>query len=316
MPHKKPTKKPSVPENARRLKTPDYRSFRLHKRIKHPAPGLPSSWSLFKSSLAHVWQYKKLYSGIALIYLLLVIVLVRGFIFTSDLGLAKETISELFSGIGGQIAGSFTVLGLLVETSSPTGITGSVYQSMILVLISLVMIWALRQTQAGKEITVKDAFYKSGYPLVPFLLVLFVIGVQMLPLIVGNFLYGATITAGIAITVMEKVLWGLLVFLLVLLSIYMVSASVFALYIVTLPDMLPMQALKSARNLVQYRRWTIMRKVLFMPFITLVIGIVIMLPVILILTPIAEIVFLLLSAALVVLSHSYFYSLYRELLNE
>lgn len=315
MPHKKPAKKVPSPES-RRLKTPNYRSFKLHKRIKHPAPGLPSSWSILKSSLKHLWAQKKLYGGIALVYLLLTTVLVRGFIFTSDLGLAKEAITELFSGVGGQIAGSFTVLGLLVETSSPSGITGSVYQSMILLLISLAMIWALRQTMAGKQVTVKEAFYKSGYPLVPFLLVLLVIGLQMLPLIVGNFLYGATITAGVAITAMEKILWGLLVFLLVLLTIYLVSASVFALYIVSLPDMLPMQALRTAKNLVQYRRWTIMRKVLFLPFFTLLAGIVIMLPVILILTPIAEIVFLLLSAALVIVSHGYMYSLYRELLNE
>lgn len=315
MPHKTKTTKPSNAES-RRLKTPTYKSFKLHKRIKHPAPDLPSAWSIYKESVAHVWSQKKLYGGIGLIYLLITIVLVRGFIFTSDLSLAKETITELFNGFGGQVAGSFTVLGLLVESSNPSGITGSLYQSMILILISLVMIWALRQTQAGKSISIKEAFYKSSYPLVPFLLVMLVIGLQMLPLIIGNFLYGATITSGVAITVFEKVLWGLLVFMLVLLSIYMVSASVFALYIVTLPDMLPTQALKSAKNLVQFRRWTIMRKVLFLPFIILITGIIIMLPVIYVITPAAEIIFLLLTAALVIIGHSYMYSLYRKLLNE
>lgn len=314
MPHKAKSTKTSKSNSSRKLKQPEYTSFKLHKTIKHSGPKLPSAWAIFKSSAAHIFAHKKLYGGIALVYLALVIVFVRGFIFTSDIGLAKESIEDLFSGFGGQIASSFTVLSLLLESSNPTGAAGSLYQSIVLLLISLVMIWALRQTHAGNSISLKDAFYKSTYPLVQFLLVIVVIGIQMLPLLVGSFLYGATISSGIAVTGIEKVLWGLLVFLLTLLSIYMISASVFALYIVTLPDMTPMKALRSARGLVQNRRWTVIRKVLFLPFIILIISAVVLLPVIMVAAPVAEIVFLLLGSALIITAHGYLYSLYRELL--
>lgn len=315
MPHeKKAAKSLSSNSASRKLKQPDYKTFKLHKRIKHPGPKLPSAWKLFKASVHHLWAHKRVYFGIAFIYLLLTVVLVRGLTFTADLGLTKDTVQELFTGFGGQLASSVTILSMLVESGSPAGATGSLFQSIILLFISLVMIWALRQTYAGQKITVKDAFYKSSYPLVQFLLVLLVIGLQMLPFIAGNFLYSATVSSGIAVTVLEKVLWGVLSFLLILLSIYLVSAYVFALYIVTLPDMQPVQALRSAKNLVQFRRWTVIRKVLFLPFIIIVIGAAIMLPVIMVAAPIAEIVFLILGAVLVMVGHCYMYSLYRELL--
>jgi hypothetical protein len=94
----------------------------------------------------------------------------------------------------------------------------------------------------------------------------------------------------------------------------MVSSSIFALYIVTLPDVTPMQALRSARELVRYRRWSIARKVLFLPVSLLVIAAVIMVPVILLVTPASEWVFFILSMLSIAVIHSYMYSLYRELL--
>lgn len=314
MPAKKIVKKLESKDSSRKLKQPEYKSFKLHKSIKHSGPKLPSAWSLFKNSVKHLYDYKRVYAGIGLVYLVLTIILVRGFIFTSDLGLAKETVQEIFKGFSGEIAASFTVISLLIESSSPTGATGSLYQSIVMLIVSLAAIWALRQTRAGQTVTVKDAFYKSSYPLVQFLLVLVVIGLQMLPLVAGSFLYGATITSGIAITVIEKLLWGFLVFLLVLLSIYMVSASVFALYIVTLPEMTPIRALKSAKSLVQFRRWSVIRKVLFLPLALLLITLGVLLPIIMIAAPIAEIAFLLVSATLLMVSHSYLYTLYRDLL--
>jgi hypothetical protein len=97
-------------------------------------------------------------------------------------------------------------------------------------------------------------------------------------------------------------------------SIYMVSASIFALYIVTLPDMLPRQALRSARELVRYRRWQIIRKVFFLPvFVILAIGVIIV-PLILYAPPIVPIVFYILSMLSILFAHTYLYSLYRELL--
>jgi hypothetical protein len=322
MPHKKtPTKsakttarKTPNKSGVRKLKQPKYRPLRFKKNIKPQIAKLPSSFKLFKLSFKHLWTHKKLFAGITTVYLILTLILVRGFVFTSDLGVAKQAIQELLSGSLGQIASSLTVLGILLGTNTPSGQAASVYQSVIVIMMSLVLIWALRQTHAHIKVTVKESFYKSMYPLVQFTLVLLMIGLQLLPMLAASFLFNATVASGLAGSGLEKLIWVTLSFLLLLWSIYMVSASIFALYIVTLPDMLPRKALKSAKGLVQFRRWTIMRKVVFLPFAVSILGVLIMLPIIMLLTPVAEIIFLFLGAAVLAIVHSYMYSLYRELL--
>jgi hypothetical protein len=102
--------------------------------------------------------------------------------------------------------------------------------------------------------------------------------------------------------------------MLALLSLYMVTSSVFALYIVTLPNMTPMRALRSARGLVLGRRWTVLRKLLFLPIALFLLGALIMLPLIWFWAPAATWVFFALSMACLAALHSYMYALYRSLL--
>ena len=75
-----------------------------------------------------------------------------------------------------------------------------------------------------------------------------------------------------------------------------------------------MLALRSARDLVRNRRWTIMRKVLFLPVMLLILGLVVILPIIYISAAAAGIAFFVLTMIAVLLIHSYMYRLYRELL--
>ena len=192
--------------------------------------------------------------------------------------------------------------------------TGTAYQTMIVVIVSLAIIWTLRQVLAGKPVTVRDAFYKGMYPLIPFILVLLVIGIQLIPLALGGVIYGMAFNGGAAIGALEKSMWGTMVFLLMLLSVYMICASLFALYIVTLPNTRPMMALRSARELVRYRRWTVLRKLLFLPVALLLVGVVIMIPLIMYVAVVAQLVFLVLSMFALILIHAYVYTLYKELL--
>ena len=301
-------------KTTRTLERPDYKSFRLSKRIKHPGPKLSNSFRLTRRAFSHVWRYKKLFVVIALVYLLLNLLLVRGFLFTADIGEVKSAISELFTGSVGQIAGSLTVMGLLVGSLSPASEVAGLYQSILVLVFSLFFIWMLRQTYAGETPRVKDIFYKSSYPLVQFVIIIFIIGLQLVPLLLANFMYTAAIASGITTTFAEVFAVSAIAFLLALWSLYMVTVSIFAMYIVTLPEMTPLKALRSAKGLVQHRRWTVMRKILFLPFALGVIGFAVMIPIILVASGVAEVIFLILSAFILPLVHSYVYSLYRELL--
>lgn len=319
MPSKKASNKPFKNEEAvakpRRLKQSPYKSFRLQKPIKHPAGRVPNSFIIFKKCLKHLFKYWKLFLGITLVYALLTLILVKGFGLSTALADIKSSLEALFQGKTNNLTTGFTLFTFLLGSAGgTTSPQASVYQTFLIVVVSLVIIWSLRHTYTGTKVSVKEAYYKGLAPLIPFVLVLFVIGLELIPMIIGNFLYAVAVNNSIAVTLLEKSLWVLLMFFLALLSLYMITSTIFALYIVTLPDLTPMQALWSARELVRYRRWSILRKILFLPLLLVILAALIVVPIILVATPIAAWIFFALTMLSLPLIHSYMYSLYRELL--
>ncbi len=298
----------------RKLKQPTYKSFKRSKAVKHPVK-LPSAYILFKRTLTTLKTNWKLFLIISLIYGGLTIILVHGFSGVLNLTQLKATLKSGLSGNYSSLTTSATLFGyLLGSAGSSASASGGVYQTFLIIVSSLVIIWALRQVIAGQKIKVRDAFYKGTYPLVPFILVLIVIGLQLLPLTIGAWLYSVAVNNAIAVTSLEKLIWAILAIMLAILSLYMICSSLFALYIVTLPDMTPLKALRSARQLVLYRRWTVLRKILYLPIILLITGAVIMIPLILLVTAASVWIFFILSMFTLVIVHSYMYTLYRQLL--
>jgi hypothetical protein len=300
----------------RRVKPGKYKAFRLQRRIRHPVK-LPNVWKISRKAALTLWAHKKLFIGITVIYGLINLCFAQGLASGTDVASIKDSLDQVFTGHFGFILSGLSIFVAMVGSAgNTTSQTAGAYQIMLALTSSLAMIWALRQSLAGKRVRVRDAFYRGMYPLVPFLLVLVVVGAQLIPLILGSTLYSIVINNGIAIYLVEKVLWGLLFAMLALLTVYMLTSSLFALYIVTLPDMTPVKALRSARELVRYRRWTVLRKLLCLPIILLLVALVIMLPVILVVPPLARWVFFVLTMFGLLAIHAYMYTLYRELLNE
>lgn len=297
-----------------RMVRPSMKRFSFQKRITRPPAKLPSAFKLFGSSIAILRRNWKKFAVISAMYLVLSLMLVRGF-GSTDLPTLKQFVTDSLQGKGGQVTVGFTVLGLLLGTTGRAASeAGSVYQSLLLLGITLTIIWSLRQAHAGAAFGIKEAFYKAFTPLVPFLGVVLVIGLQLLPFLLANMLYTVILVGGLAGSLLEVAVWSIILLLLVAWSIYMLTASLLALYIVTLPDMAPLAALRSARMLVQGRRFMVMRKVLFLPVIILIIGAAIMLPIIIFMAPAAEWVFVMLTSLAIVVIHGYLYTLYRELL--
>jgi hypothetical protein len=297
----------------RRLKESRYSSFRLQKRIKPSQPAVLGGFKIFKQAVALLWRNWKVFLGIMVIYAILNVILVQSF---SNLNVhdSKSTLEEIFSGQWSKVVSGFSIFAYLIGHSTATGSqTAGTYQFLLILLTSLASIWAVRHAYAGTKVRVRDAFYRGMYPLVPFVLVFAVVVIQLLPVIVGSFLYSYAGSGG-AMTGVELILWVMAVLALTMLSLYMICSSLFALYIVCLPDMAPAIALRSARELVANRRWLIMRRVLFLPLILLVTGALIMLPVIIIVPPAAVGLFFAMTVVTIPLIHAYMYRLYRELL--
>jgi hypothetical protein len=323
---KKPTeklKKQSLPEEStkskvRRLRAPRYRSFSLQKRLKRQTTKeMPGAIQLFVSSIAIMRRHWKLFLGIALIYGFFNLVLVTGFSVV-DLNTAKKTVGEALNGqAGSQVASFFTLfVYLLGSTNQAPSATAGIYRLVLSFIISLALIWALRQAFSATKnrVRIRDAFYQGMYPLIPFALVTAVLGLQLLPLVGGILLYGTVMQNGIAVTFVEQAGWTVFLGLLGLLSLYMIASSLFALFIVSLPNIGPMAALRSARELVLHRRWMIMRRLLFLPVPVLICMAIILAPFLIFFVSAAPWVFLVLSVFLLPVVASYLYTMYRALL--
>jgi hypothetical protein len=290
--------------------TKKQKKAKAKKEVRSRKP-LSGSFKLTAQVIRLLKQYWKPLGGIVLVYLILNIIFASGI---SNISSAVSTLKDNLSG-GANLSSAFSGFGTLVGSSgASSSTTGSALQSVLIVLESLVIIWALRQLLANEAIKVKQAYYHSTTPLVPFVLVIFMIIIQLLPITLGAAVLSAVLTSAFSTGTMVTVIFSSIFVILAAWSIYMVSGSIFALYIVTLPDMQPRQALRSAKNLVRYRRWPIIRKVLFLPiFILMVMGILII-PLILYATYLVVPVFYILSMLTILFAHAYLYSLYRELI--
>lgn len=305
----------SKQKTPRKVKTPRYKSFKLTKKLKVKRTPLPGFFKLFGRALTLLRQNKSLFGGIILINCLLSLVFVAGLTSSFDFVQTKNNIEEFVGEDVGRASLSVTLFGYLISTAgAQAGEIAGTYQLFLTLITSLAIIWAVRQVLAGEKASAKDAFYHGIYPLVPFLLVFAVIALQLVPAIIGMSIYGIIVSGGLAVTALENALWLILLILLCLLSLYMMISSVFALYIVTLPEMTPLKALRSARGLVAHRRLSVSVRIIALPLVLLLAVMVLILPAIIFLPWLATILFLLFGSLSLYLGHSYMYHLYRSLL--
>lgn len=278
---------------------------------------LKSVWGIIKSSVQLIARDKRLFGGIIAIYGFLNILLIQGLVSGNNLSNFKDSLNSAFSGnISGVGSGAGNFALLLGNTSNNSSQNAGAYQTMLSIIVTLAIIWALRQVSLGKKPLIRDSYYKGMAPAIPFILVLCVVALQLIPFVIGSTIYGLVVNNGIAIHNIEKLLWLAVFIGSALLSLYMITSSLIALYIVTLPDMTPLKALRSAKELVNGRRWTVMRKIVLLPIILLCAEAIIMIPIVLISTTLAALGFFVLIVLSLLAANAYMFTLYKDLLNE
>ena len=310
---KKPSKQAGA--NARRVRklTKKQARGKAKKNVKTRKP-LPGSFKLTIQVIKTLRQNWKVLGGIVLVYLILNIIFASGI---SNVSSAFDSIKSNLNANNSSgfwhAAGGFASL---VGSSGASGSSaGSALQSALFVLESLVIIWALRHLMSGQVISVKLAYYRSMAPLIPFLLIIAVVIIQLLPVTIGATILAAIATSVFTGSTAASVVSAIAFIGLAVWSLYMICASILALYIVTLPDMEPRQALRSARDLVQFRRLLVIRKILFLPLLVLVAMGIVIIPLILYASALVPAVFFILSMASILFVHTYLYSLYRGMLD-
>lgn len=302
-------------QESRRFTPASFRSRgkrrKAEKRIARTE--VASSFKLFGRAIMIIRNHWEIFGGLLLIYAFLNTVLTAGSLLRTDL---NEIRAQLLSGDSiGHLGAGITMFETLLAsgTGTASGPSGA-YQMLLLIVMSLAMVWALRQLSAGSKIRVRDALYNSSYPLVQLLLVFLMVCIHLLPATLGSYLLYVLIGLGVIIDGWQQAIVYAISFLLYAWTFYLLIASVIALYIVTLPGMTPLKALRSAKEIVRYRRAVVLRKLLFLPLALLVLGAVVVIPVTLVLPVVATILFFILSMASLPVVHAYLYMLYRELI--
>lgn len=279
-----------------------------------------------------LWSSRKTFIILAITYALITVLLVG--IASQDLYQTMSTTlattsGDLFTGTFGELGKA----GLLFLTSASGGLSQNltesqqVYAGLILLMTWLTTVWLLRNIMAGHKVKVRDGLYNAGSPIVSTFLIALVFIVQLLPVGLALVAYSAASATGLLAGGVEAMLFWVAFGLLTLLSLYWITSTFFALIIVTIPGVYPMQALKTANDLIIGRRIRILLRLVWLFIITGLVWVLVMIPVIIIdmrikelwtgtsWVPTIPITLLALSSITTIWVSSYVYLLYRKVVD-
>lgn len=294
---------------------------------------LPGYWAFTNHVRKTLWQHKNTFILLALVYGTLTVVLVgmaSQDTYTQLSHALRSTSSDIFKGSWGALGQA----GLLLTTgvSGDFGASLSQAQQMCAVIIILITwlttVWLLRAFLANKQPKLRDSLYNAGAPIVSTFMVAVFLVIQLIPIIVVILGFAALVPFGILDGGVESMLFWTIALLLIALSVYWMTSTFIALVVVTLPGMYPMQAIKTAGDLVIGRRTRILLRLLWLLLVTVLSWVVIVVPIILFDTwlksvlpkiawlPIVPSVLLVMGTLTSIWVASYIYLLYRRIVDD
>lgn len=304
-----------------------HRSFRMTQRSSMPIHGkLPSYLQLSIQTLRTLTRFKRPFLLFAAVFAVLNLLII-GLAQQENYQFFSETIktvgNEVAKGDFGAVTGAATLFGIAVSG----GLNGSLSDTqqfalgLTAILVALSIVWFLRHELQGKHVGVREALYNSGAPILPAIILTIVATFQMIPAALGALFYSTVSASGIS--GIELMMFAVASTLLIALSLYWVTSTFFAGIIITIPGTYPFRALKLAGDIVIGRRLSMLLRTLWLGLLLLVIWAIILIPILLLAgaiqinwLPIVPVTIQVLSAFTLVYSVTYFYLLYRRMLDE
>jgi hypothetical protein len=311
-----------------------HRSFQLTKRRDYSRSlKLPGYFSFTKIVSKTLWQYKRIFIWLAVVYAVLTTLLVgigSQDTYSTLTSTLQTTGSEVFQGNLGQIGQAallFVTIGSSGLTATPTE-AQQIYIVFLGLLVWLSTVWLLRNLLAGHKVKMRDGLYNAGAPIISTALVTLVMVVQLLPAGLAAIGFAAASSTGLLNSGVAAMLFWFGAALLVVMSLYWITSTFFALIVVTLPGMYPMRALKTSGDMLVGRRVRILLRILWMMVTIVIAGAVVLIPTILIDTGLTHIwpavgnaavvpvVLMLFSVVAFIWAASYIYLLYRRVVDD
>jgi hypothetical protein len=307
-----------------------HRSFQLTRRRDYVRElALPGYFTFNIEVFRTLWADRKLFLGLAIVYGLLTTALVgigSQEAYTAITTTLRDTSSNILQGQLGQIGQA----GILFASIATSGLTGTltdiqqIYTAILLLFVWVTTVWLLRQLLANRKVKLRDALYNAGSPIVATLLLSGLLLVQMIPLALAVIGYSAATSSGLINSGVEAMLFWAAALFLTILSIYWLISTFFAMVIVTLPGTYPMQALRTAGDIVTGRRMKMFLRIIWMLVSIAVVWALILIPLIVIdgaiksalpgleNVPIVPVALLVIGTLTVIWSATYVYLLYRK----
>ena len=174
----------------------------------------------------------------------------------------------------------------------------------------------------------RDGLYGAGAPIISTFFVASLIVLQMLPLALALFGYSSAVSSGLLEGGVESMMFWSVAALLAILSLYWITTTLIALVVVTLPGMYPMQAIRTAGDLVVGRRLRILLRLIWMLLTLALTWVIIVIPIILFdgwlksvwqavsWMPIVPVTLLVMGSITIVWIASYVYLFYRKVVED
>lgn len=313
-----------------------HHSFRITRRRDYKRPlHLPGYWKFTAYVAQTLWQYRRTFLLLGLVYAILTAVLI---------GVASQTtyaqLTDSLRGASGEVFGQgwqqfgqalLVFAGTIGSSFSAQNASGggveTLYGVMIALMIWLATVWLLRNFLANKTVKLRDGLYSAGAPLFATYVLALVLMIQLIPIALAFLGYSAASSTGLLNQGVEAMLFWFAAGGLALLSLYWVTSTLFAMVIVTLPGMYPFVALARARDVVLGRRTRLLLRAIWLVFTVIIGWAVILLPIIFIdillsgwwkwfeNVPLIPLAVLILSALTMVWVAGYIYLLYRKVVD-
>lgn len=316
------------------LKRRPHRSFLLTRRRDYRrSMKMPGFIAFTKYVNKLLWSNRKVFLLLVLVYAVLTALMVgmsSQETYTALQSTVKDTGGDIVSGSFGSLGQA----GILFLSSINGGLSGTLSEiQQIFALILFIMawlscVWLLRNILANRKVKLRDGLYNAGAPILPTFLVSFMVLLQLLPLAIAIIGYSAAATTGLLENGIEAMLFWAAAGLLTLLSIYLLTGTIFALIIITLPGMYPMAAIRAASDLVVGRRLRIITRFIWMFVYALSAWAIVMIPIILLDSwlkdiwpaiewlPIVPIFILAMTSLTTVWVSTYVYLFYRKVVDD
>lgn len=309
-----------------------HRSFHLTRRRDYRRSlGLPGylsfTFSVFRTLRLH-WRVMGL---VVIVYTILGLILgtmTSQSTYSQLSATASETGKSLLNFDGAAIFEAGTVAVLAFVGNSDQTEVQRVYAGLVFILTWLCVVWLLREYMAGRSPKFRDGLYNSSAPLISTVLLGLWSLVQLIPVGLATLAYVTLSTSGLVGSGFGMFIISLLFATIIALSLYWLTSTFFALVIVTLPGMYPMQAIRAAGDLVLGRRLRILYRMLWLLFTTVVGWLIVIIPTIMLTDwldnywkwmttiPIVPFIALLLSSVTSIWVASYIYLLYRKVVDD